>query len=118
MERKNKNTSPIYYKTAEEMEAKPLSGLMEDLRTDVAKIRGKLHDIKFSFGWEDRIEHIEGGLTCMLVAMAITAEEWKKFEDKKNNLEKAKVNYKKEQLVPTAPSHLQEQIPQQKKPHE
>lgn len=96
MERKNKDRSPIYYKSAEEMEAKPLSELMEDLRTDVAKIRGKLHDIKFSYGWEDRIEHLEGGLTCMLVAMNGTAEEWRQFEARQKNKEQAKVNYAEE----------------------
>jgi len=83
MERINKDRNPIYYKNAEEMD-KPLSELMEDLRNEVSRIRGKLHDIKSSYGWEDRIEHIEGGLTCMLVAMFGTMEEWKKFEEKQN----------------------------------
>ena len=83
MERKNKDTNPIYYKNADEMD-KPLSELMEELRNDVSRIRGKLHDIKRSYGWEDRIEHIEGGLTCMLVAMHGTMEEWKKFEERKS----------------------------------
>jgi len=81
MERKNKDRNPIYYKSAEEMD-KPLSELMEELRSDLCKVRGKLHDIKRSYGWEDRIEHIEGGLTCMLVAMYATVEEWQKFERK------------------------------------
>ena len=82
MKIKNKDTKPIYYKNAEEMD-KPLSELMEELRTDISKVRGKLSDIKRSYGWDDRIEFIEGGLTCMLVAMHSTMEEWKRFEDKK-----------------------------------
>ena len=78
----NKDRNPIYYKNAEEMD-KPLSELMEELRTDISKVRGKLFDIKQSFGWKDRIEHIEGGLTCMLVAMHETMKEWQRFEKKR-----------------------------------
>lgn len=69
----------IYYKDAEEMN-KPLSELMEELRSDLSRIRGKLSDIKRNHGWADRIEHLEGGLTCMLVAMHNTMEEWERFE--------------------------------------
>lgn len=61
----NKDRRPIYYKNAEEMD-KPLSELMEELRTEIDKTRGKLHDMKRSYGWEDLIEPIEGGLTCIL----------------------------------------------------
>jgi hypothetical protein len=82
MELKNKNRTPIYYKSNEEMN-KPLSELMEELRNEINKVRGKLFDIKNTYGWEDRIEFIEGGLTCMLVSMHSTMEEWKKFEAKK-----------------------------------
>jgi hypothetical protein len=74
--------NPIYYKSSEEM-AKPLSELMEELRSDISKVRGKLHDIKHARGWDDRIEFLEGGLTCMLVAMHHTMSEWKEFEQKK-----------------------------------
>lgn len=81
MERKNKDRHPIYYKNSEEMD-KPLSELMEELRTDISTVRGKLFDIKQSYGWEDRIEFIECGLTCMLVAMYSTMDEWKKFEER------------------------------------
>ena len=35
----NKDRKPIYYKNAEEMD-KPLSELMEELRSDVCKVRG------------------------------------------------------------------------------
>lgn len=79
MERINKDRNPIYYKNVEEMD-KPLSVLMEELRNELSRVRGKLSDIKRSYGWEDRIDFIEGGLTCMLVAMYNTMEEWKKFE--------------------------------------
>lgn len=81
MERKNKDINPIYYKNAEEMD-RPLSELMEELRSEISRTRGKLHDIKYSYGWVDRIEPLEGGLTCMIVAMYSVMEEWKKFEEK------------------------------------
>ena len=81
MERKNKDINPIFYKNTEEMD-KPLSELMEDLRSDIVKVRGKLFDIKQSYGWEDKIEYIEGGLTCILVAMYDTMQEWKRVEEK------------------------------------
>lgn len=79
MEKKDYN--PIFYKDKEELK-KPLSELMEQLRLDVSRIRGKLFDIKMTYGWEGRIDFIEGGLTCMLVAMHSTMEEWQKFEAK------------------------------------
>ena len=81
MERKNKDTNPIYYKSAEEID-KPLSELMEGLRMEINKTRGKMHDIKCSYGWEDRIEPLEGGLTCMLMAMYSTMIEFKEFEER------------------------------------
>lgn len=83
MDRINKDTNPIYYKNAEEMD-KPLSELMEELRMDIDKTRGKLGDIRRSFGWTDRIEDLEGGLTCMIVAMYDTMKELKKWEENHN----------------------------------
>ena len=77
----NKDKKPIFYANAQEMD-KPLSVLIEELRSDVAKVRGKLFDIRRSYGWDARIEHIEGGLTCMLVAMHATMQEMEKFENK------------------------------------
>ena len=70
---------PIYYKP-EEIN-KPLNELIEDLRSDIAKIRGKLHDIKQSYGWEDLIEPLEGGLSCMLMAMYNIMMEFKEYEE-------------------------------------
>lgn len=81
MKKKNENVKPIYFKSKEELE-KPLGEIMEDLRNDLSRIRGKLWDIKQTYGWDDRIEHIEGGLSCMLIAMYYTGEEWKEYEKK------------------------------------
>jgi hypothetical protein len=79
--KKKKDDTPIFYNSKEEMD-KPLSVLMEELRNDVSKVRGKLFDIKQSYGWDDRIEDIEGGLTCMISAMYNIMKEWEKFEEK------------------------------------
>ena len=83
MKRINPNVTPIFYKHKEELD-KPLYDVMEQLRNDVAKVRGKLGDIKDAYGWESRIDHLQGGLTCMLVAMHEIAQEWKNFENKNN----------------------------------
>ena len=77
----NKDRRPIYYKNAEEMD-KPLSELMEELRTEIDNTRGKLHDMKRSYGWEDLIEPLEGGLTCMIMAMYGTMMDFKEYEYK------------------------------------
>lgn len=79
----NKDKKPIYYNSSEEMD-KPLSELMEELRKEISKTRGKLSDLKNSFGFKDHIELIEGGLTCMLVAMYSSVEEFQKLEYKQN----------------------------------
>jgi hypothetical protein len=83
MKKKNPNNTPIFYKNKEDLD-KPLYDLMEELRTDVHHVRGKLHDIRSTYGWDDRILHLEGGLTCLLVAMHAIAIEWKEFEKKHN----------------------------------
>lgn len=81
MERINKDKNPIFYKNAAEMD-NPLCELMEELRLDITKVRGKLMDIRRSFGWDEQIIPLEGGLTCMLVSMYYLMEEWKRFEEK------------------------------------
>jgi NifU-like protein involved in Fe-S cluster formation len=81
MERINKDRNPIFYKSAEEMD-KPMSELIEELRIEIHKTRGKLHDIKRSYGWDEWIETYEGGLTCMISAMYNFKEELEKFEAK------------------------------------
>lgn len=81
MEKKDANHKPLYYKNSEEMN-KPLYDLMEELRNDISRVRGKLWDIKQTYGWDDRIKHLEGGLTCLLVAMHEVGIEWQEFERK------------------------------------
>ena len=81
MSQVNKDRRPIYYKNAEEMD-KPLSELMEELRTEIDNTRGKLHDMKRSYGWEDLIEPLASGLTCIIMAMHGTIMDLKEYEDK------------------------------------
>lgn len=77
----NKDRRPIFYENAEEMD-KPISELFERLRTDLSKVRGKLSDIQRSYGFEDRIDLFEGGLTCIISAMYNTMSEFKKMEER------------------------------------
>lgn len=59
-----------------------MSVLIDELRIELSRTRGKLHDLKSSFGWEGRIVIYEGGITCMISAMSNFQDELKKVEDK------------------------------------
>jgi len=72
---------------------------MEQLRIDISIIRGKLYDIRNTHGWEDRIDFIECGLTCMLSAMYSTQKEWLDFESKTKIPNKMKNKKEIEQLA-------------------
>jgi hypothetical protein len=87
MKRINKDRNPIYYKSAEEMD-KPMSELIEELRNEISRTRGKLHDIKHSYGWDEWISIYEGGLTCMISAMYGFKEELDKHESAQKGLKK------------------------------
>lgn len=78
METKRK---PIFYNSVEEFD-KPVSELIEQLRSELAKVRGKLSDIRVEHGFEDKIKHLEGGLTCIIGTMANTVRDFKKWEEK------------------------------------
>jgi hypothetical protein len=82
---KTKKIDPIWYKSTDEMN-KPLSDLMSDLRSDMSRIRGKICDIRHAYGWKERLDFIEGGLTCMIISMHSTQEEWEKYEAKQKEL--------------------------------
>lgn len=83
-ERINKDMNPVFYESSEEMD-KPMSKLISELRNELARTRGKLHDIKRSFGWEDWIINYEGGLTCIIAAMSHFEKELDQFEERKLN---------------------------------
>jgi ribosomal protein S27E len=90
MERINKEEKPIYYKNAEEMD-KPMSALIDELRNEISRTRGKLFDIKRSYGWEEQIKTYEGGLTCMISAMANFKKELIEFEQKQHTINHKKI---------------------------
>jgi hypothetical protein len=81
---KNKDRNPIYYKSAEEMD-KPVNVLFCELRNELTRIRGKLHDIQMSYGWKEQTDYIEGSLTCLIIALYHTISEIQKYEDAPQN---------------------------------
>lgn len=60
--------------------SKPVSVIIEDIRSQLSKARGQLSDIGSATGWGERVEHVEGLLTCGLVALHHTMEEIAKLE--------------------------------------
>ena len=76
---RKRNIKPIFYNDEKEMD-KPLSELIEDIRNDLSKIRGKIYDIRTIYGREDQLEHLEGGLSCIIVAASYTVDDLKKIE--------------------------------------
>lgn len=61
--------------------SKPLSELVEKLRSDIAAVRGKLQDIGAGYlGWRERLEPVQGLLTCGLMALHHTMEEMREHE--------------------------------------
>lgn len=69
--------------------SKPLSDLIQGIRMDIAAARGKLDDIGMGFtGWRDRLECVQGLLTCGLVALHNTREEMLEHEKRRTPGEK------------------------------
>lgn len=59
----------------------PLSKLIEGLRSDLVGVRSKLNDIGMGFtGWRERVQCVEGLLTCGLMALHHTMEEMREHE--------------------------------------
>ena len=80
-ERERYKKSPIYGTDFN----KPVSQLIEDVRNTITDARGKLQDIVYGVGWEDRLDHIMGLLTCGLVALHASKEEIYEFEVKRDD---------------------------------
>lgn len=60
--------------------SKPTSACIADVRNKIAEVRGQLTDIMRGKGWEDRMVHVEGLLTCGLVALHDSMQEIYKHE--------------------------------------
>jgi hypothetical protein len=62
-------------------ENKPLSQLIENIRNEIIQARGHIHDIIQGYpAWKERVDHVEGLLTCGLVALGVSNEEVIKHE--------------------------------------
>ncbi len=56
--------------------SKPLSDSIEDIRSQLSRTRGQISDLMRAFpGWSDRLDHVEGLLTCGICALAHSAEQ-------------------------------------------
>ncbi len=73
------DVNPSSYQNRQAMD-KPLSELMCQLRIDIMGVRDKIKDIEKVYDMKERINHIEGGLTCMLVTMHNVMQQWEEFE--------------------------------------
>jgi hypothetical protein len=74
---------------------KPIPVLIEEVRQDLAKLRGKLGDIG-NIGWKDRFEPVIGLLTCGISNLHTVKEEitktesqWRQEKEKKGELPKS-----------------------------
>lgn len=67
---------PIYYKPDDMKELPEV--LIERIRRDLGQLRGRLHDIKFAFGWADRIATAEEGVTLVISYLYNVKEEIEK----------------------------------------
>lgn len=60
---------------------KPLSELVQGIRSDITAARAKLNDIGMGFtGWREHLASVEGLLTCGLVTLHYTMEEMREHE--------------------------------------
>jgi len=69
---------PIYY-TPDDLKAGVTPEvLIEKLRSDLTKVRGKLFDLRMGYGWDDRLDTPEHGITLVIMALHGVVEEMKK----------------------------------------
>jgi len=61
--------------------SKSLSSLIENIRQQMALIRGKLSDISYAYpGWGEQIKDVEGLLTCGLISLEHIREQMMEIE--------------------------------------
>jgi len=69
--------------------SKPLSEIIEVVRNEICKARGTINDIQHGYpGWKERVDHVEGLLTCGLVALADSKKEIFEYEIRCEDVEK------------------------------
>jgi hypothetical protein len=62
--------------------SQPLSQLVEGLRDTLTEVRGQLNDIRRGFPAWERVQDVEGLLTCGIVTLYDTVQEMRKSEAK------------------------------------
>jgi len=67
--REKARAKPIFYRDPAEFN-KPVSMLLDEIADKVANLRGKLSDIVKAYGWEDRIDPVEGAMTCVIISLS------------------------------------------------
>ena len=67
----------------QELEDQPPWQLVESIRADLSRLRGKLYDLYTADKlWKDHLTPAEGGITCVLQSLADAVDEMKKHHDK------------------------------------
>lgn len=72
---------PIFF-TPEDMK-RSKEELIEEIRRDLGRLRGKLSDIYHAFGWKDRLDAPEHGITLVIMALHYAVEEMRKVAREK-----------------------------------
>lgn len=80
---------PVYYKNGE-MLAKTKEELLKEIRSQIGEARGKLWDIYMGFGWKDRIDSAEHGLTLVISYLYGTIQEMEKLNADQKKIEEEK----------------------------
>ena len=66
-----------------------LPALIESIRREIVNARGHIKDITYGYPqWKERVQHVEGLLTCGLIALAYAKDEIIEHEIKKDDHEK------------------------------
>lgn len=68
-----------------------LLALLHRVRSEIVVSRGKLNDISSQYGWEDRIETAEHGLTLVIAYMYNIIQEVEKAKKEQTNDNQNKV---------------------------
>jgi hypothetical protein len=62
--------------------SKPMSEIVEGIRNDLTRARGKLHDIDFGTHWGEHVEPAVGSLTCAIAYLHSVVQDMKRVEEK------------------------------------
>lgn len=60
---------------------RPMSEIVNEIRNRLVAARGSIADFQFGYpAWKERTQHVEGLLTCGIVALYSAMEDIQKFE--------------------------------------